>query len=273
MGPVPRRRSGSNDLRAMEAYRRIHSTLGERVVSPPDAPPRREPRARPARQGGARRGHAAPRPPVQLGSLGNPRFASSSRRPRPAGPVLTATAVIALLALMALAVGRLVVGSPSTPAHRAAASASRPPRVKVRAAGAGSASGAGSRAGAGSGARAGRTTGAGAGLTTTTTTPSVLSPRSSTTGGASYVVPTASFSVQVSTTGACWMEVGPTSNGPFSFVGTVPSGQQRVFPASSQLWIRLGRPGNVTVAVNGTPVQLTAAGSAPYNLTISAVGA
>jgi hypothetical protein len=107
---------------------------------------------------------------------------------------------------------------------------------------------------------------------TTTTTPSVLAPRSSTAAGAAYVVATASFSVLVSTTGSCWMEVGPAAGGPFSFVGTVPAGQQKVFPASSHIWVRLGAPANVTVSVDGTPLQLTAPGSAPFNLTISSIG-
>ena len=237
----------------MEAYRRIHSTLGERVVMPPDAPVRERPvperriRPRDQRRIGA--------PPGYL-SLGGSRFRSSGR-PRPAGPVLTATAVIAVLALIALAVGRLVVGSPSTPRASSTSRSSTPPTTatthpRVHAAGAG---------------RAGATP-----RTTATTTPAVLVPRSSTAAGATYVVTTASFSVQVNTTGTCWMEVGPTSAGPFSFVGTVPAGQQKVFPASNQVWVRLGAPASVTVSVNGTPLQLNAPGSAPYNLTISAVG-
>lgn len=235
----------------MEAYRRIHATLGERVVMPPDAPLRERPvPERPLRARHARRIAAPPR----YLSLGGPRFGSGGR-PRPAGPVLTATAVIAVLALIALAVGRLVVGPPSK-TH--ASSSRRPPasptttpsRARVHTAAAGH----------------------GVARTTTTTTPTVLVPRSSTPGGAAYVVTTASFSVQVNTTGTCWMEVGPTSTGPFSFVGTVPAGQRKVFPASSRLWVRLGAPANVTVSVNGTPLQLNAPGSAPFNLTISAVG-
>ncbi|HET6809806.1 MAG TPA: DUF4115 domain-containing protein [Acidimicrobiales bacterium] len=248
---MPPRRSRSNDLRAMDAYRRIHATLGERVVMPPDAPAReRRPAAGRVRARDARRMPAAP----GYLSLGSSRFRDSGR-PRPAGPVLTATAVIAVLALMALAVGRLVVGSPSTPRASSTRTTLTPttaaPHPRVHTAGAGAA------------ARTGRTT---------TTTPTVLVPSASTAAGAAYVVTTAPFSVQVNTTGSCWMEVGPTSAGPFTFVGTVPAGQQKVFPASSRLWLRLGAPASVTVSVNGTPLQLTAPGSAPFNLTISAVG-
>ena len=234
----------------MEAYRRIHATLGERVAMPPGAPTRE----RPDRQGPRRK--AAP--PAGYLTLGTSRFPRTGR-PRPAGPVLTATAVIAVLALIALAVGRLVVGSPSTPVRagvRTTGHSTVPTTVRAAArhrpvhpAGAG-----------------------GAARTTTTAPPSVLVPRSSTAAGADYVVAKAPFSVQVDTTGSCWMEVGPSSGGPFGFVGTVPAGQQKVFPASSGLWIRLGAPANVTVTVDGTPLRLTAPGSAPFNLTISSVG-
>ncbi|HEX5267057.1 MAG TPA: DUF4115 domain-containing protein [Acidimicrobiales bacterium] len=256
---MPPRRSRSNDLRAMEAYRRIHATIGERVVMPPDTPVRERPAPnrpnRPVRARKGRTGRTVSPPPGYL-SVGTTRF--RTRGPRPAGPVLTATAVIAVMALIALAVGRLVVGSPSTPRtsppHRPQATAT------TRAAG---------RAAAGRAPV--HTAGAAKRTRTSTPAPAVLVPRSSSATGADYVVTTASFSVQVSTTGTCWMEVGPSATGPFSFVGTVPAGQQKVFPASNQLWVRLGAPANVTVSVGGTPLQLSAAGSAPYNLTISAV--
>ena len=254
----------------MEAYRRIHATLGERVVMPPDAPVRERP-ARP-RQSPRRR----TAPPAGYLTLGSTRFPSSGR-PRPAGPVLTATAVIAVLALIALAVGRLVVGSPSAPAR-----ASSTDRTRAAGTGGTGATGAGATgAGAAGGTRTTRTTvrhravhtaRAGGATRTTTAPPSVLVPRSSTAGGADYTVTTASFSVQVNTTGSCWLEVGPSAGGPFSFVGTVPAGQQKVFAAASRLWIRLGAPANVTVTVDGTPLQLHAPGSAPYNLTISSIG-
>jgi hypothetical protein len=246
----------------MEAYRRIHATIGERVVMPPDpaAGQGRVDTAAGQRRAAverirARTARPASAPPGYL-SLGSSRFRDGGR-PRPAGPVLTATAVIAVLALIALAVGRLVVGSPSTPRTGSGRGPSTPTtaagRPHVHAAGAGA-------------ARAGRP------ALTTTTTPAVLVPRSTTAAGAEYVVTTASFSVAVNTTGSCWMEVGPTPSGPFTFVGTVPAGQQKVFPASSRLWVRLGAPASVTVSVNGTPLQLTAPGSAPFDLTISAVG-
>ena len=233
----------------MEAYRRIHATLGERVVVPPADIPRN----------GRRDSRLAA--PVARSTGRRSRFPSLDR-PRPAGPVLTATAVIALLALLALAVGRLAVGSsapkPSRAAGRTAATAT------TAAARAASAPG---RSHSRAGPRAGATA-------TTAPAANVIAPRSVTAAGADYVVPTASFSVQLDTAGgACWVEVGPSAAGPFSFVGTIPSGVQRVFPGSSRLWIRLGAPGTVTVTVNGTPLQLTAPGSAPYDLTISAVGA
>ena len=234
----------------MEAYRRIHATIGERVVMPADTPVRERPvpdrRARP-------RSQRRSTPPPGFTPLAGPRFRTTGRG-RPAGPVLTATAVIAVMALIALAVGRLVVGSPSTPRT------SSPPTTQATRP-------------AGKRAPAHATHAARATPRASTPAPTILVPRSSSATGAAYVVTTASFSVQVNTTGSCWMEVGPTAAGPFGFVGTVPAGQQKVFAASNQLWVRLGAPANVTVSVNGTPVQLTAPGSAPFNLTISAVGA
>jgi hypothetical protein len=240
----------------MEAYRRIHATIGERVVMPPDTPVWERPAPnRPNRPGRARRGRTVSPPPGYL-SVGTTRF--RRRGPRPAGPVLTATAVIAVMALIALAVGRLVVGSPSPSPSPARTSPPHRPRAAAT-----------------TRAAAGRTpvhaAGAAKGTRTSTPAPAVLVPRSSSATGADYVVTTASFSVQVSTTGTCWMEVGPSATGPFSFVGTVPAGQQKVFPASNQLWVRLGAPANVTVSVGGTPLQLSAPGSAPYDLTISAL--
>lgn len=241
----------------MEAYRRIHATLGERVVMPPDTPVRERPARQPPRRRAA--------PPAGYLTLGTSRFPRTGR-PRPAGPVLTATAVIAVLALVALAVGRLVVGSPSTPVRVSSGATSA-----HRTAGTG-ATGATGTTRATVRHRPVHAAGADGATHATTAPPSVLVPRSSTAGGADYVVTTASFSVQVDTTGSCWMEVGPAAGGPYSFVGTVPAGQRKVFPASSRLWVRLGAPANVTVTVDGTPLQLTAPGSAPFNLTISSVG-
>ena len=259
MGAVPVRRSRSNDLRAMEAFRRIHATLGDRVVAPgPDPGADTRPRRpRPPRD---------PAPPRQLRNRRLPNL----ERPRPAGPVLTATAVLALLALLALGIGRLVVGGPS--GSGAAPGPGRPAAAATTGAAGRSAGRVPTTpAAARRGTRGGKTKGP----TAATPPPAaVITPRSADAAGATFQVPTASFTVELATTGGpCWVEVGPTASGPFSFAGTMAAGQHQAFPASNELWVRLGAPGNVSVTVDGSALRIDASGATPYNLTFTAAGA
>lgn len=110
---------------------------------------------------------------------------------------------------------------------------------------------------------------------TPTTAPGPLTATSSNSFGSSYSVPASSFEVTLSASGPCWVETGPSSGGPYTYVSTLTDGQQHTAVASGgSLWIRLGDPVNVSVTISGPglssrTVDVPAQPGQPFNLTFS----
>jgi Domain of unknown function (DUF4115) len=113
---------------------------------------------------------------------------------------------------------------------------------------------------------------------TTTTSPPPKSPPttapvakpavlvSSQNGTATYELRSASASIVVSASGACWLEVRANSPlGQIVYEGTLEAGVH--FSVTGPAWIRLGNPPAVAVKVNGTPMTVPGSQLAvPVNL-------
>ena len=86
------------------------------------------------------------------------------------------------------------------------------------------------------------------------------------TSSATYSVSGGPVSLSVSATAPCWIQVRTAASGPVVYTGLLGPSEQKTFPDSGTLWMRVGFPAGLHVAVDGTPVPLPAS-SNPYDLT------
>src|SRR5207302_2978347 len=84
---------------------------------------------------------------------------------------------------------------------------------------------------------------------------------------ADYVVGTAPFSVVVTAGGPCWLQVR-TAAGQILFTGTLAPGQIQTF-SGTDLRLRLGAAGNVTLQVNGSSLVVPVKTPDPYDVRVS----
>lgn len=96
--------------------------------------------------------------------------------------------------------------------------------------------------------------------------PGPLTATSSDTEGAVYAVGRDTFTVGLEATGRVWVQVRPTDEGDVTFEDTLVGGDIKTFPATGQLWIRVGNQGNVKVSIDGTPLTFPQATDEPYNI-------
>lgn len=105
---------------------------------------------------------------------------------------------------------------------------------------------------------------------TSTSTPDVLRPVSATTALVVYNVPTRSYVVRFSATGACWLGSQRSDTGPYLWMDTLSTGQTTTYSATGTRIIRLGAPAVVTLSVNGIPVVLPTNNVLSYKLELHA---
>ncbi len=94
----------------------------------------------------------------------------------------------------------------------------------------------------------------------------VLTPSSSSTYAATYSVPRGSFTVALDASAPCWVYATDAAKGTVVWTATMSAGQQHAIEANSALVVRLGSS-NVTVDLNGKPVQFPPGFRVPFNLT------
>jgi hypothetical protein len=84
----------------------------------------------------------------------------------------------------------------------------------------------------------------------------------------SGAVPSGS-AVELAATGPCWIRARSGATGPVLTETTLGPGQTASIPLQDGLWIRLGDPANVTIAIGGQPVTLPGQPGQPLNLVFS----
>jgi hypothetical protein len=157
--------------------------------------------------------------------------------------LLTATTVVVLAAVVAVAIAL----APSRSSHRPAASSSRTTSAHS--------SGPSTKSGSSSHARK-----------TPTPAPQTLQPVTSSADAAAYTAPAGAYSVELAASGPCWILATEITTGKVLWTGTLGAGDIRQIPATGGLSVRIGAD-NVTVALNGKPVTLPAGHQSPFNLT------
>ncbi len=95
-----------------------------------------------------------------------------------------------------------------------------------------------------------------------------LAATSSDSDGAVYAVGRDGFTVTLEATGRVWVQVRQTDEGEVVFEDTLVNGGVENFPATGQLWIRVGNQSNVKLAVDGTPVTFPDTTDEPYNIVL-----
>jgi type II secretory pathway pseudopilin PulG len=90
----------------------------------------------------------------------------------------------------------------------------------------------------------------------TSTVPQTLQaePASVTPEGATYAAPNVPYTVDLSSSGACWVYATLESTGAVVWTGVLEAGQTQTLSASGQLDVKFGHANSVTVTMNGIPV-------------------
>ncbi len=108
----------------------------------------------------------------------------------------------------------------------------------------------------------------------TSSLPTTLTPVSSNSGGATYSIPSSSFTLAVSATGPCWVEAKSSATSAQTvYEGILQAGATQTFSASGSFWLRVGYATHIQVSLDGTPVQMPSVGPSPFNLTFAATSA
>lgn len=86
---------------------------------------------------------------------------------------------------------------------------------------------------------------------------------------AAYTVNATDLDVTLVAAAPCWVELRDgTASGPVVYEGTLRPGVSQAFHAAGAIWLRLGDPGGVKLAIDGSPVALPAAPN-PFDVTVT----
>jgi len=92
-------------------------------------------------------------------------------------------------------------------------------------------------------------------------------------GTAAYTVSSGPVQLAVAASSRCWVELRAVSAlGPVVFEGILGPGASRAFENAVGLWVRIGYPAGVVLAVDGRPVGLPASAS-PLDVTVNSATA
>jgi hypothetical protein len=101
----------------------------------------------------------------------------------------------------------------------------------------------------------------------------VVVPGAQTSGSAAYTVSSGPVQLALATSSRCWVELRAGSAiGPVVFEGVLDPGASRAFENAVGLWLRLGYPPGVVLAVDGRPVGLPTSAS-PIDVTVNSATA
>jgi len=103
-------------------------------------------------------------------------------------------------------------------------------------------------------------------LPTTTALSSVLTPTTPTAFSAAYAAPASPYTVVIDASAQCWVMATSSSTGKVVWTGTVAGGGSQSIPATGDLTVELGAPTEVTVMMDGRPVQLPTGYRSPFDL-------
>jgi hypothetical protein len=240
---VALRRRGGDRLHSVDGYRRTLTTLEDvrsrsltgssvRIIGSSGSPAAERPARpleppRPARSPGEFQGIGV-EPPTRSLRAGQRRreraIAHMSRRPRRLGAPLAAAAVV-----IAAVTGLAIAGAHSRHPHPKASTTTTSPHHGAK---------------------------SHPPPTTTTTFPTTFVASGTTSTSATYAVPNAGYTLNVTTTtGASWIEV-TNSAGTTLIAETLPAGQHKSIPLTGDARLVLGAPGFTQVKVNASPVVL-----------------
>ena len=92
---------------------------------------------------------------------------------------------------------------------------------------------------------------------TSTTAPRVVSPVAATvtTQAAGYAAPDSSYTVTLTSSGACWVYAKLASTGAVVWTGILESGQSQALDVTGQLDVELGHANTLSATLNGVPVE------------------
>ncbi|HUJ65191.1 MAG TPA: DUF4115 domain-containing protein, partial [Acidimicrobiales bacterium] len=108
--------------------------------------------------------------------------------------------------------------------------------------------------------------------TTAPTAPTVVAGAQSS-GTAAYTVSSGPVQLAVAASSRCWVELRAVSAlGPVVFEGILGPGASRAFENAVGLWMRIGYPAGVALAVDGRPVGLPSSAS-PLDVTVNSATA
>ena len=86
---------------------------------------------------------------------------------------------------------------------------------------------------------------------------------------ASYTVNATSLNLSLTASGPCWVELrNDAATGPVVYEGTLDPGVTQVFHVVGPIWLRLGDPGGVKLAIDGEPVALPATAN-PFDVAVT----
>lgn len=98
------------------------------------------------------------------------------------------------------------------------------------------------------------------GASSTTLPPPAVVATSTSTAYAAYTVNATNLDVNLVAARSCWVELREgTASGPVVFEGTLQPGVSQIFHAVGAIWLRLGNPAGVKLAIDGAPVGLPTA--------------
>jgi hypothetical protein len=110
-------------------------------------------------------------------------------------------------------------------------------------------------------------TAAGHGLPTTTVLTGDLLPSAPTAFSAHYVAPATAYTVVINASATCWVMATDPSSGHVVWTGTVAPGASHSLSVSGGLVVQVGAPTDVSVTMDGRPVELPTGFRSPFTLT------
>lgn len=98
----------------------------------------------------------------------------------------------------------------------------------------------------------------------------MLEPKTQSSALVTYSVPATTYTLTLSAdaSGACWVGVEQSANGPYLWMDTLAPGATTTYQATGAIFVRIGNPRVLTLAVNGEKVDLPNGRTQVYNASL-----